>query len=74
MQGYVGTAHHKGKNIGIMFLNEVALGKSHVITRDDSSLIKAPAGSDSVLAKGMTEPDPSKDLTIDLDGKKVVGN
>ena len=27
-----------GNNIGIMFLNEVALGKEHHITKDDSSL------------------------------------
>lgn len=37
--GYVGRAG----NIGIMFLNEVVLGKEHTITRDDSSLRQAPA-------------------------------
>ena len=41
---------------GIMFLNEVAIGKQHVITRDDSSLKVAPKGFDSVLAKGRVEP------------------
>ena len=45
--------------IGIMFLNEVALGKEHQITRDDSSLKAAPKGYDSVLAKGRTEPGTS---------------
>lgn len=39
-----------------MFLNEVALGKEHSITRDNSSLVKAPAGHDSVVARGHTEP------------------
>ena len=41
---------------GIMFLNEVAIGKQHVIQRDDSSLTKPPPGYDSVLAKGRQEP------------------
>lgn len=35
--GYVGTTND---NIGFMFLNEVALGKEHYISRDDSSLTK----------------------------------
>lgn len=39
-----------------MFLNEVALGKQHVIRSDNSSLTKAPAGFDSVLAQGTQEP------------------
>lgn len=41
---------------GIMFLNEVALGKEHHITRDDSSLVVAPKGFDSIVARGCTEP------------------
>ncbi|KAK2862166.1 hypothetical protein Q5P01_001699 [Channa striata] len=44
---YVRTSN----NTGVMFLNEVALGKEHTITRDDSSLKKAPAGCDSVGGK-----------------------
>lgn len=44
------------KNIGIMFLNEVALGREYTITRDDSSLRKAPNGYDSVVARGIQEP------------------
>lgn len=39
-----------------MFLNEVALGKEKTITKDDSSLKKAPAGFDSVVARGTVEP------------------
>lgn len=44
------------KNIGIMFLNEVALGKEHIIKMDNSSLTVAPKGYDSIIAKGNTEP------------------
>jgi poly [ADP-ribose] polymerase len=54
--GYVGTAHDGKQNIGIMFLNEVVLGKEHYITQDDPSLTKPPAGFDCVIAKGQTEP------------------
>eukprot|EP01125_Pyxidicula_operculata_P017719 TRINITY_DN623_c0_g1_i1.p1 TRINITY_DN623_c0_g1~~TRINITY_DN623_c0_g1_i1.p1 ORF type:complete len:610 (+),score=201.99 TRINITY_DN623_c0_g1_i1:62-1891(+) len=57
---------------GIMFLNEVALGKEWHIDQDDSSLTKAPNGYDSIVAKGWTEPDPSKDITFKFDGKDVV--
>lgn len=60
------------KNIGIMFLNEVALGNEYTITEDDCSLKKAPVGYDSVVARGRQEPDPSKDTVIELDGKKVT--
>ncbi|CAN9511699.1 unnamed protein product [Ophioblennius macclurei] len=66
--GYVSTC----KSTGIMFLNEVALGKEHTITQDDSSLRKAPAGFNSVVARGSVEPDPSKDVFITLNGKKVA--
>ena len=44
------------KGIGIMFLNEVVLGKENHITVDDSSLVAPPSGYDSVVAKGHTEP------------------
>lgn len=47
-----------------MFLNEVALGKEHTITVDDSSLKKAPAGFDSVVARGSVEPGASTVLLI----------
>lgn len=53
-------AVHPSNNIGIMFLNEVALGKEYTITQDDSSLRKAPAGYDSVIARGSQEPGFSK--------------
>ncbi|KAL3852914.1 hypothetical protein ACJMK2_016520 [Sinanodonta woodiana] len=66
--GYVRPA---GKT-GIMFLNEVALGKEYHITMDDCSLTQPPSGYDSIVAKGQTEPDPSKDTILTVDGKKIV--
>ncbi|XP_062613650.1 protein mono-ADP-ribosyltransferase PARP3-like [Saccostrea cucullata] len=66
--GYVRCA---GKT-GIMFLNEVALGKEHHILHDDWTLKAAPSGHDCIIAKGWTEPDPKKNTTIKLDGKDVV--
>lgn len=39
-----------------MFLTEVALGKPYRITCDDPTLCQPPAGYDSVLACGRTEP------------------
>lgn len=66
--GYVSTS----KNTGVMFLNEVALGRERTITRDDSSLKKAPAGYDSVVARGQVEPDAAMDTSITLEGKKVA--
>lgn len=44
------------KNTGVMFLCEVALGKEKTITVDNPSLKKAPAGFDSVVARGRVEP------------------
>lgn len=44
------------KNTGVMFLCEVALGKENTITKDNPSLKKAPAGFDSVVARGLVEP------------------
>ncbi|NXM16771.1 PARP3 polymerase, partial [Ploceus nigricollis] len=66
---YVGRT---SKNVGIMFLTEVALGKPYRITRDDPTLCQPPAGYDSVLACGRTEPDPAQDEELLLDGKKVL--
>lgn len=66
--GYV----RPSKNTGVMFLSEVALGKEHTITRDDCSLRTPPAGYDSVVARGIVEPDASKDIFITLEGKKVA--
>jgi poly [ADP-ribose] polymerase len=55
-----------------MFLNEVVLGKEHHITRDDCSLTRPPNGFHSVIAKGATEPDPTKDTKIKIEGKDVI--
>ncbi|XP_010183546.1 PREDICTED: poly [ADP-ribose] polymerase 2 [Mesitornis unicolor] len=66
---YVGRT---SKNVGIMFLTEVALGKPYRITCDDPTLCQPPAGYDSVLACGRTEPDPAKDEELLLDDKKVL--
>ncbi|NWH28821.1 PARP3 polymerase, partial [Grus americana] len=60
------------KKVGIMFLVEVALGKPYRITSDDPTLCQPPAGYDSVLACGRTEPDPAQDEEVLLDGKKVL--
>jgi poly [ADP-ribose] polymerase len=65
---YVGWAG----STGVMFLAEAALGKEHSILKDDSSLKQAPKGFDSIVARGHTEPDPQHDITITIDGKKVV--
>ncbi|KAL6050440.1 Poly [ADP-ribose] polymerase 3 [Balamuthia mandrillaris] len=66
--GYVG----KAGRTGIMFLSEVALGKEWHITQDDCTLRQPPSGYDCIIAKGWTEPDPSKDTVIKIEGKDVV--
>ncbi|KAL5015107.1 hypothetical protein ScPMuIL_009377 [Solemya velum] len=66
--GYVSPA---GK-IGIMFLNEVALGKEYNIGQSSGSQTKAPSGYDSIVARGHQEPDPSKNTILILDGKKII--
>jgi len=60
------------KGEGFMFLTEVALGKEHHITMDDSSLKTPPKGFDCIIAQGRTEPDHSKAETVKLGGKDVV--
>lgn len=65
---YMGWA----KNLGVMFLAEVALGKEHSITKDDHTLKAAPKGFDSIVARGHTEPDPSKEVVRKFDGKDVI--
>lgn len=55
-----------------MFLAEAALGKEHHIVQDDSTLVKPPPGSNSVVAKGRTEPDPAMDEQLKLNGKPVT--
>ena len=42
--------------VGIMFLNEVALGKEKHILIGESDLKAAPSGYNSVIAVGQTEP------------------
>lgn len=59
-------------NTGLMFLCEAALGKESRITVDDSSLVKAPDGFDSVLAMGQSEPDSKMDTTMTFDGREVI--
>ncbi|KAJ0068454.1 hypothetical protein NL108_008406 [Boleophthalmus pectinirostris] len=63
---------HTFNNKGIMFLYEVVLGEEHTITTDNSSLMNPPDGFNSVVARGRVEPDPSQDVFITLDGKKVA--
>ena len=66
---YVRCASMSGKNIGIMFLVEAAMGEEQSITDDDWS-IKSPAqGFDSVVARGRQEPDPEDDITWTPDEK-----
>jgi len=75
--GYVGTTGDSSRwghsaGIGYMFLVEVALGKENEIKRDNSSLTSAPPGYGCVVARGQTEPDPSKDTKMTFDGNEVV--
>lgn len=67
--GYVGFT---SKNEGVMFLTEVALGREHSIFNDNSQLRNPPKGFDCVVARGETEPDPSKDKEHIMDGKRVM--
>jgi len=64
---YVGATAHTG----IMFLSEVVLGNEHSIVKDDPTLKTAPPGFDCVIARGWTEPDPAKDVTLNMEGKEV---
>lgn len=66
---YVRCASMGGKNIGIMFLVEAAMGKEHSITGDDWSIMSPPQGFDSVVARGRQEPDPEDDITWTPDEK-----
>ncbi|EGW08878.1 protein mono-ADP-ribosyltransferase PARP3 isoform X1 [Cricetulus griseus] len=70
--GYVTPMHCGDHQVGYMFLGEVALGKEHHITTDDPSLKSPPPGFDSVIARGQTEPDPTQDIKLELDGQQVV--
>jgi len=57
---------------GLMFLCEAALGKQHCIVKDNPRLVVAPPGFDSVLAQGQSEPDPTADIIVQMDGHDVV--
>ncbi|KAL2803748.1 protein mono-ADP-ribosyltransferase PARP3 isoform a [Daubentonia madagascariensis] len=70
--GYVTGMHCGAHYIGYMFLGEVALGKEHHITMDKPNLIYPPPGFDSVIARGHTEPDPTQDTELELDGQRVI--
>uniref|UniRef100_A0A8D1P8J5 Poly [ADP-ribose] polymerase n=1 Tax=Sus scrofa TaxID=9823 RepID=A0A8D1P8J5_PIG len=70
--GYVTGMSCGNHHIGYMLLSEVALGKEHHITIDEPGLKHPPPGFDSVIARGRTEPDPSQDTELELDGQRVV--
>lgn len=70
--GYVTGMNCGAHHIGYMFLGEVALGREHHITTDNPSLKSPPPGFDSVIARGHTEPDPTQDTELKLDGQRVV--
>ena len=63
------TAPGRGKII--MFLVEAALGTPHDITQDHPNLTRAPPGSNSVVARGRIQPDPSLDRALTIDGNQV---
>lgn len=71
--GYVGCCTWRGKSVGVMFLNEVALGTIHQITRDDPSIRAPPVGFNSVHARGRVEPDATCDEVFpDETGREVI--
>jgi len=71
--GYTSCHGHTG----IMFLCEAVLGEQKEINADgvigwkEKDPVSA-VGKDSVLAVGMTEPDPKLDITVKIDGQSVV--
>jgi len=67
--GYLQCA---GDGRGVMFLAEGVFGREKHITTDDSSLVAAPPGFDSVVALGQQNPPTAKDTTLMLDGKPVL--
>nr|XP_044992540.1 protein mono-ADP-ribosyltransferase PARP3 [Jaculus jaculus] len=69
---YVTTMRCGGHQVGYMFLSEVALGREYHISSDDPSLKSPPAGFNCVIARGRTEPDPTQDIELELDGQQVV--
>lgn len=69
---YVTPMRCGSHRVGYMFLGEVALGKEYHITISDPSLTCPPDGFDSVIARGHTEPDPTQDTELELDGQRVA--
>ncbi|XP_007950274.1 protein mono-ADP-ribosyltransferase PARP3 [Orycteropus afer afer] len=70
--GYVTGMSCGAHHIGYMFLGEVALGQEYHITIDEPTLSQPPSGFDSVIARGHTEPDPTQDTELELDGHQVT--
>ncbi|KAI3384344.1 hypothetical protein SNEBB_001587 [Seison nebaliae] len=70
--GYVGTTNVNSKQIGFMFLNEVLLGSTYELMKDNCGLKAAPKGYDSVHAVGRTEPDSAQDLLIEIDNHEII--
>jgi len=69
--GYTCPAQWKGKQVGVMFLAEAAVGKCKVIDADDHKLRKAPKGFHSVLAKGNQSPLGTGDVAIEIENREV---
>ncbi|XP_054575498.1 protein mono-ADP-ribosyltransferase PARP3-like [Eptesicus fuscus] len=69
---YVTTVSCGAHRIAYMFLAEVALGREHHITADEPGLKQPPPGFDSVIGRGRTEPDPTQDTELELDGQRVA--
>ncbi|KAB0389279.1 hypothetical protein E2I00_019030 [Balaenoptera physalus] len=70
--GYVTGMSCGAHDIGYMFLGEVALGREYHITIYEPSLKQPSPGFDSVIARGHTEPVPTQDTKLELDGQRVV--
>ena len=72
-----GYTHGNGRH-AVMFLCEAALGQAFEINADgvigwrDNDPLTAKKGMSSVLAVGLTEPDPKADIKIKLDKRDVV--
>ena len=59
---YVVIVRPVGKT-GVMFLDEIILGKEYFIAGSDGSLVKAPNGYDSVVYLGGDKPGIEKKLS-----------
>ncbi len=62
------TSPSYSRNIGCMFLAEAALGKEFDLLHDDPSLVKAPSGFDSVVARGHQTPAKFEEISSDGNG------